>query len=433
MLVGLGLYGLFALTFASFRINNDGRVYFDFLRRFLGEDVQNGYTAQFATAFFNLPFYLAAKAFEAASGVSSAFDTPLTEISITIASTVALVVTLYLGWRILNALELPAGPAVLLLALFGTPLFYYTVFQPAYKHAVDALFLTLMAFLLQQATERSSSRLALALGGALAVLFMIRFANIALVPGVLLALVLVRQWRNAGLVVAAGVVAVVLMFAVPAARGITLEGDNQEVRVALPDFFGRNLERSDYWGVCPQPTGYTLNFWQCMHVKLGLWFDPWAPAKMLFSVERGLFLWTPLTALATLGVVLLLVRRPDRRPFLLGLSAAAALLVGSHIMWADFWTGGYSFSQRFLTSLFPLFLIGTAELIRRWRGAAIGVLSLCALFSVFVAFNHFYGYRGVNERDGLGTILNLYVTGERTPDGLARTIGVHALDRWGLR
>jgi 4-amino-4-deoxy-L-arabinose transferase-like glycosyltransferase len=433
MLVGLGLYGLFAATFASFRINNDGRVYYDFMRRLLGEDVQNGYTYQFATAFLNMPFYLAAKGFEAVTGVSSAFDIPLTEVSITVASTVALVLTLYLGWRMLTQLELPAGPAVLLLALFGTPLFYYTVFQPAYKHALDALFLTLMAFLLLQATERSHPRLAIALGASLAVLFMIRFANIALVPGVLLALMLVRQWRNAALVVVSALVSVVLMFAVPAARGITLQGDNQEARVALPDFLGRNLERSDYWGICPQPEGYTLNFWQCMHAKLGLWFDGWAPLKMLFSLERGLFLWTPLTALATFGFALLVLRRPDRRPFLLGLSCASLFLVGSHIMWADFWTGGYSFSQRFLTSLFPLFLIGTAELLRRWRVAALAALSLCALFAVFVAFNHFYGYRGVSERDGLDTILNLYVTGERTPDGLVRTIGVRALERWGLR
>jgi hypothetical protein len=433
MLIGLGFYLIFAVTFASFRVNNDGLVYFDFIRRFLGEDVRNGYTYQFATSFLNLPFYLGARAVEEIAGVSSAFGAPLTHVAITLATTLALLLTLYLGWRMLVELGLPAGPAVLLLALFGTPLFYYSVFQPAYKHAIDALFVTLVAWLLMRLTSRPQLRLALAIGGALGVLFMIRFANIALVPGVLLALGLVRQWRHAGVVLAAGAATVLLLFAVPAARGLPLQGENELTRVAIPDFFGRNLERSDYWGLCPQPDGYTLNFWQCMHAKLGLWFDPWAPAKMLFSVERGLFLWTPLTALAVIGLGLLVVRQRDQRAFLLGLAVAGASLVGSHIMWADFWTGGYSFSQRFLTSLFPLFLLGTAELIRRWRGWAVGALALCAAFSVFVGFNHFYGYRGVSERDGLDTILNLYVTGERTPDGLVRTIGVRALERWGLR
>ena len=41
-----------------------------------------------------------------------------------VASNAAVVLTLYLGWRILRELELPRGPAVLLLTLFGTPLFY---------------------------------------------------------------------------------------------------------------------------------------------------------------------------------------------------------------------------------------------------------------------------------------------------------------------
>jgi dolichyl-phosphate-mannose-protein mannosyltransferase len=436
MLIGLSFYFLFAITFASFRVNNDGLVYYDFIRRFLGEDVRNGYTYQFATSFFNMPFYLAARGFETVSGVSSAFGAPLTHVSITVASTLALVLTLYLGWRMLRELELPAGPAVLLLALFGTPLFYYTVFQPAYKHAVDALFLTLMAYLLLLVSRRSRSSVAVALGAVLAVLFLIRFANIALVPGVLVALALTRQWRRAGVVLLSGAVAGVLLFAVPAARGLEMEGRNEAVRLAvdIPWPGTRNLEGDDYWGLCPQPEGnYTLSFWQCMHAKLGLWFDGWAPVKMLFSVERGLFLWTPLTALAVVGFVLLIARRADARAFLVGLGVAGASLVGSHIMWADFWTGGYSFSQRFLASLFPVFLLGTAELIRRWRGAAVAALSLCAAFAVFVAFNHFYGYRGVTEKDGLDTILNLYVDGERTPDGLVRTIGVRALERWGLR
>jgi hypothetical protein len=432
MLIGLGFYFLFAATFASFRVNNDGLVYFDFIRRFLGEDVRNGYTYQFATSFFNMPFYLGARAVEETAGVSSVFGAPLTHASITVATTLALMITLYLGWRMLVELDLPAGPAVLLLALFGTPLFYYTVFQPAYKHAVDALLVTVMAYLMLRATRTADLRLAVALGATLGALFMVRFANIVFVLGVGLALALKRRWAGVGVVVLTGIAAVLLLFAAPAARGIPLQGENELTRFAVPDFFGRNLERSDYWGLCPQPEGYTLNFWQCMHAKLGLWYDGWAPVKMLFSVERGLFLWTPLTALAVVGLVLLIRAQPERRAFLLGLSVAGASLVASHIMWADFWTGGYSFSQRFLTSLFPLFLLGTAELVRRWRGAAVGVLGLCAAFSVFVAFNHFYGYRGVTERDGLDTILNLYVSGERTPDGLVRTIGVRALERWGL-
>ena len=40
--VAFALYLAFALTFASFRVSNDGLVYYDFLRRFFGEHIGNG-------------------------------------------------------------------------------------------------------------------------------------------------------------------------------------------------------------------------------------------------------------------------------------------------------------------------------------------------------------------------------------------------------
>src|SRR5207302_261061 len=62
--VALGLYLLFAVTFASFRVSNDGLVYYDFLRRLVGDRVPagSGYAYQFGVAYFNAPFYLAARA-----------------------------------------------------------------------------------------------------------------------------------------------------------------------------------------------------------------------------------------------------------------------------------------------------------------------------------------------------------------------------------
>ena len=54
--------------------------------------------------------------------------------------------------------------------------------------------------------------------------------------------------------------------------------------------------------------------------------------------------------------------------FLWTLLAAFTALLLVHTIWRQ-WDGGFAFSQRFLTSLFPLFLIGIAELQRRfgWR------------------------------------------------------------------
>src|SRR5262249_22305715 len=109
-------------------------------------------------------------------------------------------------------------------------------------------------------------------------------------------------------------------------------------------------------------------------------FGIWAPVQMLFTLRRGLFIWTPLTAFATVGFVLLAHRDRRHRPFLLALGASALGLLLIHVFWGGgfAWTGGGSFSQRFLTALFPLFLVGTAEFVRRTRWPGVALLTLCA-------------------------------------------------------
>lgn len=427
MLVGLGLYGVFALTFASFRVANDGLVYFNFLRRFLGEDVApDGYAYQFGVAFFNVPFYLAGRALDAA-GIDSLLGAPTRETFIGIASNAALVASLWLAWRTLRRLELPAGPVVLFLAVFGSPLFYYTAFQPSYKHAVDALAFTGAAYLLLRATEAPSPWALLGLGACLGFLVTTRYANVALLPGMLLPFAWRREWRAVARVAVAFAGAAAILFALPAARGIPFERGND---AAAP----RGLTAGILPRIpdpCHDTPNYRIDWSQCLRNKLGVRFDFPAPVRMLFSERRGLFLWTPLTAFSLVGMALVLARMRERRRFLAGLCVSAASLVAIHAFWGDFWTNGFSFSQRFLASLFPLYAIGVAELVRRWRWWAAGVLSACALFSLYAGFNHFIGYRGISEQDGLADVLT--TRGDRGPGETMRLIGTRALERWGVR
>lgn len=436
MLVGSGLYLLFALTFATFRVSNDGLVYYDFLRRFLGESV-TGYAYQFGVAFFNAPFYLAARAIEEVTGLATILGAPVREASIGIASNVALVLTLFIGFQLLRRLDLPAGPGVLLLAVFGSPLFYYSAFQPSYKHAVDALFLTLLIYLLLVQVAQPARRTAMALGACLGVLITIRYANVGLIPGIVLPFLVRRDFGGLRTAALAFVACGAILFALPAARGIPYDRPKeasalvheQPVAPARPP-----LHTSGFFislrDPCPDQTRI-INWSACLRNKIGLVPSALGPPKMLVSVRRGLFLWTPLTALSVLGVALLFRSRPERRTFLLGLSLCALLLVWIHGLWGDFWTNGFSFSQRFFASLFPFYLLGTAELIRRFRLRAAAVLTLCALFSLFAAFNHFLGYRGISEQDGLGTVLT--TKHDRDVAETFRLIAVRGLERFGLR
>lgn len=428
MLVALGLYTLVAATFASFRVANDGLVYYNFLRRFLGEDVApEGYAYQFGVAFFNLPFYAAGRTVDAL-GTDTLLGAPVRETFIGIASNVALGATLWLAWRMLRRLELPAGPGVLLLALFGSPLFYYTALQPSYKHAVDALALTAAAYLLLRATEAPSTQWLLGLGVCLGYLVTTRYANVALLPGMLAPFAWRRQWGAAGRMAVAFAAAALLLFALPPARDIPFKRENETPaapRVLTAGFLPHIPDP------CHDQPQYRIDWSQCLRNKLGIRFDFPAPLRMLASERRGLFLWTPLTALSVLGVALLVARQRDRRRFLAGLCIAGLSLVAVHAFWGDFWTNGFSFSQRFLSSLFPLYVLGVAELIRRWRWWAAGALTLCALFSVYAGFNHFIGYRGISEQDGIVDVLT--TKGDRGPGETLRLIGRRALERWGLR
>ena len=130
--IALTAYGLFALTFASFKVQEsegDGDTYYNLLRRFFGEHPDFAFAYQFGSDVWNAPFFLVGKVLAAVFGYQPpTFHVSIQEISITIATNAAFLVTLYLGWRILRELDLPRGGAVLMLTAFGTPLFYYVVF-----------------------------------------------------------------------------------------------------------------------------------------------------------------------------------------------------------------------------------------------------------------------------------------------------------------
>lgn len=425
----IALYLVFTATFASYSVNNDGQVYLDFMRRLTGEHVTSPSTHQFGSAVFALPFFLVARVLGIA-GVHSIGGAPLEQVSMVVATTVALLLITYLAWLLLRDLNLPVGPGLIALVVLGTPLFYYAVFQPTYKHAIDTLYVMVVVTLLLRALRRPNIWLFVALGACLAVSIITRTANAALVPGILLPFLLRRRFSSAATVVAATAVVTAALLAVGSLAA------HHSIGAALPHITVVHSSTVAASGLivanfyfCRSYT-YHLTLRQCLHDRFGVLPDLSAPFKMLFSLHRGLFLWTPLTALAVVGFVLLVRRRRDERDFLLGVGVAALGLWFIHFLWGDFWDGGFSFSERFLTALFPVFLLGAAELVRRRRNLALVALSLCAAFSLVLALTFETGYKGINRHQGVNRLVRLYTTGERTPQQLVRKLGVQARERW---
>ena len=108
------------------------------------------------------------------------------------------------------------------------------------------------------------------------------------------------------------------------------------------------------------------------------------------------------------------MRDKRNRLFLVTLGVSAFLLLAIHSLWGTGWDGGGSF-LRFLTALFPFFLVGAAEFIRRFRRVGVTVLTLCAAFSIWIALVEFNGYYNESPRDGLVQVIGTFhgLTGPR--------------------
>src|SRR5438477_3052995 len=326
----------------------------------------------------------------------------------TVAANAAFVLTLYLTWRLLRELDLPRGAGVLFLTTFGSPLFYYVIFEPAGKHVVDTLILTAAALALLYVLRDGDIGPALVLGALAGVSLNTRYVNVAFFFVLGVAVVLRRRREVAVAIPTAAAVGGVV-FALPALRGISY---------FVPSYFPKSQALA---------IGSTLLVGDTRNPLNG--FDPLIPLKMLFSLHRGLFLWTPLTAFAVIGFVFVLRRRWDdtRRVFLWTLGLAALALLGIHSVWGA-WDGGFAFSTRFLTALFPLFAIGVAELRRRVGTRLYVLLVPCVAWALVIAFSHNIGYDNVSARDGVNRVAQAAYAGR---DTLRHRIDSRAVRRWG--
>ncbi len=186
-----------------------------------------------------------------------------------------------------------------------------------------------------------------------------------------------RAWRSVWIVLTTTAIVGALAYAVPVVRGIPFSVPigtvpTEAASVDAPPYLAAPVTVRVAAGLEEVPG------------SSGISFDPLVPAKMLFTLHRGMFIWTPLTLFASIGFVLLLRRDRPHRWYLAGLLTSGVALLLIHSLWGTFWDGGNGFSARFLTALFPLFLIGTAEFVRRWRWPAYAVLTVCAVWSLWV-------------------------------------------------
>lgn len=251
--------------------------------------------------------------------------------------------------RLLARLRLVAADSArfsLVLVLFASPLYYYTVFEPAMSHVYDLLAYVLYLLAVSGWVERGRAR---------------ELAALTLAGGLF---ILVRP-QNAATV---GLFSVVLFF-LPARAGRRVPPAARLRRLAgcvLPLLLGvlpiLALNRYLYGGpFVVRGAGSVLD---PAHPKL---------LEVLFSARNGLFSHHPLLLLGLAGFVWLLVSRPAGAPrwFLWTLLGSFLVQVWVNASTPDWWGGalpeGHSFGQRRLVSSLPLFALGLAFLLEKVR------------------------------------------------------------------
>jgi hypothetical protein len=318
---------------------------FDLMRRYFGEHV-HPVAYKYGLAYFEMPFYAVAKVFHAA-GVTTLAGEPIGP------AFVALGIGLYVGLglalmtRLLRRLGLPYPTFTTAIGLVGTPLFFYGVFNPGETHAVDSILAAVIVAVAYHAFRNGWPTGSVAATGALiGVASTIRYFTGVELVALVLTLVIYRRWSAALTATGAYVIAFLALTLPPVLVGASLLHN-----------------------------GYDSQF---------VSWSPASPGKMLFTDHRGLFIWTPVTLLGLIGIVRLLKTRRAERAFYVFLVLTTAGTIASFGTVA-FWDAGYSFSNRYFTPLFPIFVIGIGGLLE-WRPRLIGSLATAAaVWSLYLA------------------------------------------------
>ena len=262
--------------------------------------------------------------------------------------------TLLISYLLLSRKENSrAGPVLITLGLFfGTPLAFYTFTMPSYAHAADAFLVAIAFFLALFAPPIKRLGISvrnLLLGIMLGLSVLLRNNNVVLIPPLLIALLI--RTRPTGSFFTRQTAVTLMEIVLGATPFLVL-------------FVTVNI--SQYGRVIA--TGYEVQ-----------WRE-WYLLKMLFHPYVSIFLWSPVTVLGMAGLIAGTMKK--------NIPACTALccvfLVFLTVQFQPNWWGGCSFGSRFFTHLFIFWVWGVLEFFVLLRRTAPILLTLCALWTVFL-------------------------------------------------
>ena len=275
-------------------------------------------------------------------------------------SLVSILVTVRL---LMSRFSSPTGVAVLLsLTVFvGTSMAFYTFCSPSFIHAADSFLIAFVFYLTVMPRPSSPARNRIRnamIGFLLALSLFLRNNNVVLIPPFVAAVLFFQRkegWKSAMIACLE-----ILLGALP---------------ILLIHIYYNWIQYGQIVA-----TGYRVDLSEtgfARKLKALSRLD-----RILVNPSAGMFVWSPITFLSVVGLVLGSFRR---RPESI-LALICVILVVASIRFAGFaWTGA-SFGQRYILHLFVFFVVGLYELTVSWKRTVIVLSVVCALWS-FVLWN----------------------------------------------
>jgi len=359
-LIVSSIFLFFAFGFNVYRVQSDGTFYYSFLEYILRipdpESVSvlsnNPGFYQSGCAYFNVPFYLVAYLAEKLfPGPISFNGITLRQIAINLASNFYMLLSLLLSVRILKRLNFKYRILPVLSVLFSTTAFTAAVIVPSFNHAVDIFLVTLTVYFFIIYRDAKPQK-HFWLGPVYVLLILVRYTNFILIVPLSLYYLAFKEFKKLKYLFI-GIVSFIWV---------------------LPLIFYIY-------------NGNLFSFMQNIN-DTGIFFSgvsivPKYFFKNLLHPVHGLFIWSPVTILSILGLLFFPKMQQKLAYLLLGFFLSLLLMYS----FIPFWYGGWSFSNRYLSGLFPIFVIGLAAFLERYKKKAILLIVILTSYSIVLYFS----------------------------------------------
>jgi len=354
------IFLFFAFGFNVYRVQGDGVQYYAFLeymlRPLLGagchpEGLSNPGFQQAGCAFLNAPFYYVAYLIESIFQRSWNFNgITLRTIAVNIASNFYVCTALIIAVKILKLLRFKHIVLPIISIVFSTAVFTASAITPSWNHASDIFITTLLLFLFLRCVK-TDEKPYLLLGLFSVVAILVRYVNCVLILPIAIYFIMIKDYKGLkkfliGLLVSGWIIPCCFLI---------YNGS------PLSPFSGDSVER----------------------IASAMPMFPVFVLKYLIHPLHGLFIWSPATILSLTG--LLIVSQEQRKLSLVFLGMFFLFLFFYGYM--HFWYAGWSFSNRYLVNLFPVFVIGLASCLDRFQKSALLLTLIFTAYSIFLFFN----------------------------------------------